>query len=228
MASKCLLGLLCALLLGNSRSVWGQAATEEALQRACTCLETVPVTELAIAQLATQVDSCLEEGLYVNLSGVLREQGANLDNDSSMLVLAQYLEQELTRGCRGFRQISQQLAAEQLQEVKQENQRSTGILYALEDQQRFPTFLLLNKEQELEAFLWLHEFDGSTRFMQGIKPYWYTEVEIVWREVELYDASTNSYPFYKEIILIEEKGNIDKRRRKAWIKAYEQSSKRKD
>lgn len=210
--------------------MWGQnqKATQEALGIACNCLQGVSWEKVEQEKLSNKVDSCLEEGLYVNFSGVMKEQGASLDKDSSMLALAQYLQQELTRSCASFRQASKSLATQQLQEIKQENQSSQGILYALNTNQQFPVFVLLTVDNQLEKFVWLHEFDGSTRFMQGIKPYWYTQVEIVWKEVELYDQVTNSYPYYKEILLIEEKEKIDKKRRKAWIKAYEQAAKRKD
>lgn len=205
-----------------------QKATQEALQLACACFEGTPLEDLVEQQLTTRIDSCLGEGLYVNLTGVLREQGASLDRDSSMYRLAQYLQQQLTQRCASFRQVTKALANNQLEEVKVKNQRTEGVFYQFNTNQQFPIFVLLTFENELEDFLWLHEFDGSTRFMQGIKPFLYTKVEIVWREVELYDRLTNSYAIYREILLIEEKEEIDKKERKAWIKAYERTLKRKD
>lgn len=205
-----------------------QKATQEALQRACSCFSGTSIEGLEEEQLLAHVDSCLEEGLYVNLSGVLREQGASLDQDNTMFALAQYLQQELGRNCVSFRQVTKALARNQLEEVKEDNQRSSGLLYQFNSNQQFPIFILLTPDNELEEFIWLKEFDGSTRFMQGIKPHLYTTVEIVWKEVELYDQVTNSYPYYKEIILIEVREKIDKPQRKAWIKAYERASKRKD
>ena len=158
----------------------------------------------------------------------MREHGASLDNDSSMFALAHYLEQELTGGCASFRQATKGLAAKQLEEIKIKNKSSVGLLYQFNTNQQFPIFTLINRDNEAEDFIWLHEFDGSTRFMQGIKPYWYTPVEIVWKEVELYDRVTNQYLYYKEVLLIEEQEKIDKKRRKGWIKAYERAPKRKD
>lgn len=203
-----------------------QKATQEALRLACTCLQGVEWKTIPTKHLSSKIDSCLEEGLYVNFSGVMREQGASLDNDSSMLALAQYLQQELMRSCASFREASKGLAAQQLQEIKQENQTSQGILYSFNTNQQFPIFVLLTADYQLEEFVWLQEFDGSTRFMQGIKPYWYTPVEIVWEEVELYDQVTQSYLYHKKVLLIEEQEKIDKKRRKAWMKAYEQGAKK--
>lgn len=205
-----------------------QKATQEALQGACACLEGSSMEGLTGDFLSARIDSCLQEGLYVNLSGVLREQGASLNNDSSLFALAQYLQQALTRDCAGFRQIAKGLAAEQLTEVKATHQRSSGILYQLNTNQQFPVFVLLTEEDKLEQFLWLREFDGSTRFMQGLQPYLYTKVDIVWQDTELYDGVTNRYIYYQEVLLIEETEKIDKATRKAWVKRYERSSKRKD
>lgn len=220
--------LTLVILLQLVAVVQAQKATKEALSRACACLSARSLEELQGIGATVLVDSCLEEGLYVNFSGVMREHGASLDNDSSMLALAQYLEQELTRACGSFRQVAKGLAANQLEEIKIENKSSVGLLYQFNTNQQFPLFTLINKNNEAENFIWLHEFDGSTRFMQGIKPYWYTPVEIVWKEVELYDRVTQQYLYYKEVLLIEEQEKIDKKRRKAWVNAYERTLKGKD
>lgn len=220
--------LILMLLLQLVTIVPAQKATKEAIKGACACLSVYSLQTLEEQRINMLVDSCLEEGLYVNFSGVMREHGASLDNDSSMMALAHHLEQELTRDCDAFRQASKSLAASQLEEIKSKNKRSTGLLYLFNTNQQFPIFTLINTDNEAEDFIWLHEFDGSTRFMQGIKPYWYIPVEIVWKEVELYDKVTQQYLYYKEIILIEEQEKIDKKRRKAWIKAYERTLKSKD
>ncbi|MGH1335097.1 MAG: hypothetical protein ACRBFS_03140 [Aureispira sp.] len=219
---------LFLILLFCGESLQAQKATKEALQRACNCLDGTNLEKGEGLLLTMRVDSCLEEGLYVNLSGVLREQKASIDNDSSMFALAQYLQDALTRNCSSFREAAKSLASNQLEEVKVENQRTKGLLYQFNTNQQFPIFVVITPDYKLENFLWFHEFDGSTRFMKGIKPYLYTPVEIVWREVELYDRVNGRYPYYKEILLIEEQEKIDKKSRKAWIKAYERSSKRKD
>lgn len=216
------------ILLQLVATAQAQKATQEALNIACACLSDHTLKELEASRITVLVDSCLEEGLYVNFSGVMREHEANLDHDSSMFALAQHLEQELTRGCASFRQATKGLAANQLEEVKMENKNSMGLLYQFNTNQQFPIFTLINADNEAENFIWLHEFDGSTRFMQGIKPYWYTPVEIVWKEVELYDWVTHQYLYYKEVLLIEEQKKINKKRRKAWINAYERALKRKD
>ncbi|MFK7798429.1 MAG: hypothetical protein AB8E82_13335 [Aureispira sp.] len=220
--------LTLVILLELVALVQAQKATKEALKGACNCLSAHSLSELEGPRITILVDSCLEEGLYVNFSGVMREHGASLDHDSSMFALAQYLEQELTRSCVSFRQATKGLAASQLEEVKMKNKSSVGLLYQLNTNQQFPIFTLINADNEADNFIWMHEFDGSTRFMRGIEPYWYTPVEIVWKEVELYDQVTNQYLYYKEILLIQEQKKIDKKRRKAWIKAYERALKRKD
>lgn len=205
-----------------------QTATEEALANACICFETTARTEVSPERLIPLTDSCLSEGLYVNLTGVLREQGGRYDNDSSLYAVAQYLHEELSRSCPGFRQMTHALAAQQLEMVKTEHQQTRGLIYEYNDAQQFPVIVLLTESQQLEHFLWLREFDGSTRFMDGVQPYRFTRLLIVWQEVELYDRVTRNYRLYKEILLIEEESTVSSKERRAQLQSYKRAIKGKD
>lgn len=218
----CLGYLLGILPLGHAQ----QSATQEALELACVCLEydSLPPPH----RLSPLLDSCIGEGLYRNLTGVLREQGARLDMDSSFFRVAQYLHEALSRDCIYFRDFTQNLAAQQLEVVKEKNQQSRGLLYEFNTAQQFPTLVLITPENRLEHYLWLHEFDGSTRFMNGIKTYQNSQMLVVWKAVELYDVVTQSYRIHREILLVEEDGPLTNKERRAWIKRYHKAVKTKD
>lgn len=179
--------------------------------------DTIPYQE--VVSLA---DSCIEEALYTNLTGVLKENNANLEDSDAMFKVAQVLHRSLIKNCNGFRQFSRRIATQEVEEVKQENKTNVGLLYQLNTNQQFPIFTILTEDNQALDFVWFREFDGSTRFMNGIKAYQHTVVEIVWRDIELYDVVTQKYPFYKEIILIEELRVLENKERKAWIKGYQQ------
>lgn len=210
---------------------WGQpraqaqAATQEALAHICDCLKAATEPVPATDRLTPLLDSCLSEGLYVNLTGVLREQGMQLEEDSSLYLLAQYLHTELSRSCPSFRIVTHSLAALQLEEVKAANQQSHGLLLELQTKQQFPILILLNEQGESEQFLWLHEFDGSTRFMEGLQDYRHSRMTIVWKPVELYDSHTRQYQWHKEILLIEQQGHFSPKERRAWLKRHRQAVK---
>lgn len=197
-----------------------QTATEEALERACACFGSLVVDSLSYKRLSAVADSCLEEALYTNLTGVLKENQASLDDNDAMFRVAQQLHHALLEDCQGFRQFSKALAGYQVTEVKAKNQSSTGLLYGFNTNQQFPIITILTQDLQTLDFVWFREFDGSTRFMNGIEDYQNRVVEIVWKDLELYDVVTQSYPFYKEIILIEEVQELSNKERKDWVKRY--------
>ncbi|WP_052594426.1 hypothetical protein [Aureispira sp. CCB-QB1] len=222
--SKCfVIGLiLCPMLL------LGQIpATEEAFGKACACFDAIDFLQIDKEYLSTKADSCIEEALYTNLTGVLKENNTSLEDSGGMLKVAQKMHQYLLKNCTGFRKFAKQMGKEQIKEIKQEQHSNIGLLYDFNTNQQFPIITILTEKNETLEFIWFREFDGSTRFMNGIKPYKNTVVEIVWKDIELYDVVTQKYPFYKEIVLIEELNAISNKERKAWVKAYEKREKEK-
>lgn len=222
---KCLL-LLVWLVYAGPLVHAQQLATKEALERACTCLKQDSLP--APPHLSPLLDSCIGEGLYQNLTGVLREQRADLDSDTSLFRLAQYFHQALSRDCPHFRKVTQGLAAQQLEVVKAAHQQSRGLLYEFNTAQQFPELLLITPDNESLRFLWLREFDGSTRFMNGIKDYQNSRILVVWKPIELYDVVTQSYRVHREILLVEEEGTLSNKERRAWLKRYRKAVKPKD
>ena len=214
--------LFCPMLLLGQMT-----ATEEAFGKACACFNAVDFANLNQEYYSIKADSCIEEALYTNLTGVLKEQNTNLEDNEGMFNVAKIMHQYLLKNCEGFQQFSKGMASEQVTDIKQKNKSNIGLLYSLNTNQQFPIITIITEDKEALEFIWFREFDGSTRFMEGLKGYENTVVEIVWKEVELYDVVTQKYPFYKEIILIEEQKVLEKKERKAWIKDYEKVRKRK-
>jgi len=202
-------------------------ATEEAFDKACTCFNTVDFINLDQTALSITADSCIEEALYTNLTGILKENKTSLEDNEGMLKVAKVMHQYLLKNCEGFQQFSKQMAREQVTQIKQKNNSNTGLLYDFNTNQQFPVITIITEKNEALKFIWFREFDGSTRFMKGIKAYKNTVVEIIWKDVELYDVVTQSYPFYKEIVLIEELRKVEKKERKIWVNGYEKKRRRK-
>jgi len=202
-----------------SYGLQAQTATEEALDKACRCFKSIDFSTLPFDQLDTKTDSCLQEALYTNLTGVLKENQATLDDNDAMFRLAQIIEKGLLTNCEGFQLFSKRSAERRVAEVKKKHPSSIGLLYEMNTDGPFPVFKIITEDYEVMEFLWIQEFDGSTRFMKGIKDYKNTVVEIVWQDVELYDAATQSYPFYKKVLLVEEVKIVDNKERRAWMKA---------
>ncbi|MDC0231141.1 hypothetical protein OAK19_04180 [Aureispira] len=201
-------------------SLLAQSATNNALDKACDCLKNKNFDVLLLSKVSLTADSCIQDALYTNLTGVLKENNATLDDSDALFKLAQLIHVELSKKCRGFQKFSTRIAEVMVKEVKNKNPSDIGLLYKLNTEGQFPVFTILTQEKKAIQFIWLQEFDGSSRFMNGIQNYQNTIVEIVWKELELYDPQNKTYPYYKEILMVEELRMIDSVERKAWINAY--------
>lgn len=199
---------------------WGQSATEEAFEKSCNCLTKVALEDLSYNALDSVLEDCIKEGLYTNLTGVLQEQGAILGNDTAMARVAVQMHQYLSENCIAFRNYNEQIAQQKVTSVRVRNPADTGLAYSLETQGRFPVLSIINSGNEMVSFYWVREFDGSTRFFEGIKDYQNTKIEVLWRTIEIYDATNQKYQIYKEIYQIEELGIVSNKEKKKWIKAY--------
>lgn len=210
---------LCWVMLLPAQA---QLATQEALDKACSCLNDKDFSLGAAERAHFLFDSCMQEALYTNMTGVLEEQNASLEDAASMARLGSYFQTYLDSNCVGYRNFSTRQALEVVEEIRQSHPSSKGLLYQIDFEAPFPIISILNDTAECLDFLWLREFDGSTRFMEGIKDYDYTLVEIFWREVELYNAEQKKYQLYKEIVLIETRGTLNHQERQARKRRYKQ------
>ncbi len=213
------------LLLSFPILLPAQAATKEALDKACACFNAIDFEQRDFESLSFVADSCIEEALYSNLTGVFKENNATLDDNDAMFQLAQLINAHLLANCEGFQQFAKRIAQRQVETVKQKNPSNIGLLYELNSDAPFPIFTIITEDYQALEFVWFREFDGSTRFMDGIKDYKNTVVEIVWKDLELYDATNKTYPFYKEILLIEELKTIETKARKEWVSNYKKTQK---
>ncbi len=225
--TKIYLVLALFLLLGKGLLFAQDRATEEALERACTCFGNQNFGTISMLQADAVADSCLQYALYTNLTGVLEEQKASLKNSESMLRVAQLFSSYLSENCVGFRAYSDKIAQQKVEIIKQKNSSTVGLLYALECEGKFPVFRILTDKNEVIDFFWIREFDGSARFFEGGKAYANTVIEVFWKELELYDASQQKYIYYKEIILLEELNTVAEKERKEKLKAYKKEQKKK-
>lgn len=199
---------------------FSQTATEEALDKACDCFNSVNFSEIDYKYIHLKADSCIQEALYTNLTGVLKENNLSLADDEAMLQVAKRIGTFLADSCKGFQVFSSRLAEQKVAEVKKNNPSDSGLLYELKNNGTFPIFVLLTDKNEALEFAWFREFEGSARFFKGIKDYQNTIVSIVWQELELFDTSTKKYKIYKEILLLEELETIEEKERKDWIHHY--------
>lgn len=204
-----------------------QSATAEALDRACRCLQDNELDSVAYERLQPLADSCLEVGLYTNLTGVLEEQNALLGNDSAMLGVAQKMYTYLNLNCATFRTFAKRTAAQQLVEIKASYPKTIGLLYELDTESKFPTFGIITTQNERLEVHWIREFDGSARFFGGLKGYENTVVEITWRPLEIYEWGNQNYTVFNEIYQLDELQVISKKDSKSWIKKYKKKMKNK-
>jgi len=213
--------LLCILLVGASFHTQGQTATEEALNKACACYASVDFTTVPYSRLSYFSDSCLQVALYTNLTGVLSENKIDLNNSTSMLKLANSIADKMTNNCPDFQTYSLRLAQKKVAQIRVKYPSVRGLMYALDTKGQFPVLYLISEDNQQEVFYWLGEFDGSSRFMNGLKPYRQQLVEVYWKDVAWYNKTQKQYINYKEIVLIEEGQQLDTKDYNKWIDEFE-------
>lgn len=212
--------ILLPFLFILSFQSFSQTATEEAWGKACDCFNSVNFNEIAYKYINLKADSCIQEALYTNLTGVLKENNLSIEDDEAMFQVAKRIGAFLSDSCKGFQMFSSRLAERKVEEVKKNNPSDSGLLYELKTNEILPTFVILTDKNEALEFVWFREFEGSTRFLKGIKDYQNTIVTIIWQELELFDVQTKKYKIYKEILLLEETDKVDEKGRKDWILHY--------
>ena len=213
-------GFLTFIILLCIQCSWGQTATQEAFDKACHCLAQTDFDQAELVAIDSILEICIKDGLYTNLTGVLEEQGAQLGDNTAMNQLATKMHQYLIENCPSFQHYNERLATEKIELIRERNPADTGIIYTLDTKSRFPILSLLTNGKELKNFYWIREFDGSSRFFDGIKQYQSIEVEILWNTIEIYDVSTKQYQTYKEIYQVEELRKIQKKDLNKRLKAY--------
>jgi len=185
-----------------------QNSTDYALNKACNCLGSTKLDSLTIEKLEFLGDSCITLALWQNMTGLMDELNVDGRDKKAWEKTGIKLGKKLAESCWHYQVYARQLAMERFAggNILQEQQQ--GLLLSLNRLNCKASFTLLDSLGQKHEFLWLHEFDGSARFFDGISPYRFTEVEIVWQETELFDPESKKYINYREIILLEEKGTI--------------------
>lgn len=200
-----------------SFSLSAQTATDEAITRACDCFNSLNFSAIDYKYINSKADSCLQEALFTNLTGVMKENNISAEDNKAMLVVAERIGTTLSDSCKGFQSFSTRLAQQKVEEIKKNNPSEMGLLYELKTNGTFPVFTIITKDKQILDFIWFREFDGSARFFNGIKEYKNTIVSIVFQEIELFDIDSKQYKVYKEILLLEEGTEISDKEWKDWV-----------
>ncbi len=220
---------IVVLLLWVVAMAEGQSSLRWASQQACRCLEQVTLAPTNLAGLEQQGDSCLQAAIWQSLTGLSQELGIDLlaSPDSSWAAAAQRLADSLLLQCPAFQQLSQAIALQQLNDNFEIWQRVQGVLLEIHWNPFPPTFILLDSTGQQHQLHWIEEFDGSSRFFNGIANYRLTEVEVVWKQKQLLNPQTRRYVFFKAIVLIEEKQQLSENDYQRRYLSKRPSSKRK-
>ena len=191
-------------ILSSFGHVVAQSVFDKILNQSCECLEKQNLGQIGTDSLEIKTDSCISQAIVYNISALLAEGTVDLDSDESMQQLGVELAELFFKDCEAFRTYSMRYALQQTQIQQESYQRDTGQLVDVESRGSYNFLYLWQGEREVE-YLWLREFDGSSRFFPKARDSMRSKrVEILWDEIEVYDRNTESYNRYKEIKLIEE------------------------
>ncbi|MCH2043069.1 MAG: hypothetical protein MK212_02925 [Saprospiraceae bacterium] len=189
--------------------ILAQTASDRVLDEACICLQTTDFNTVSMDSIDIKADSCISEAIIYNLTALLREQKVDLDDDKDMQELGEFLAELLFTQCAAFREYSVLYAIKQTEIQRLPYQRDTGQILSVETSGLY-TFIYIWQGEKEVRYLWLREFDGSSRFFSESWDLMRDKkIEILWNPIELYDIYTQSYQNYKEIKLMEELETVE-------------------
>ncbi|MEO6521469.1 MAG: hypothetical protein ABIN91_07325 [Mucilaginibacter sp.] len=195
--------LLFGLLVAITQSLFAQTriigpAEKKLADTICDCLVHKDLLKVTNKEEAVAFyTDCINQhsDLLIALS---EEQNADMTDLEAMKKLGINLALTLMKNqCPGFVQLSKFMAEKEISNNNNVNSSTTGILKRI-DNKGF-NYLVINNNGAEKSFLWLRQFAGSEKLINGITTSIGKKVTIKWQEIEVYLPVAKGYYKVKEI-----------------------------
>jgi len=188
-------------LFSNAQSTSGN--TEKIVtDTICNCLNGVDLTKITNKQDAvTAFTTCFAKRMDL-LMQVAREKNIDITDKVAMRNLGIEIGKNLlNENCKAFISISVKMAQNDHDDA--DNQGSTeGKLKKIE-LKGFNYIVITDGDNNEKSFIWLQQFPGSDRFMNGMVGLTGKHVNVKWQEIEVYLPTAKGYYKIKEITGVE-------------------------
>lgn len=168
----------------------------------CGCVATIDVSKISNKAEATEAyTGCVAKYIEL-LKDFADEKHVSFDDRVDMKKLGVDLAMNLLgRDCKGFKELALIMGRSNKSSDEMVSAALTGIFKRIENK-GFNYFIIAEGGQE-HSFLWLRQFNGSEKFMNGNVKYAGRKMKISYQELEVYLPQAKGYYKVKEITGLE-------------------------
>lgn len=167
----------------------------------CACMSKVDFTKVTTKQQASTAFSACFAQHPALLVDVATERHITLTDDEGMNKIGNDVGESLmTQNCAAALKLGILMADDK----KDDNEASeTSGVFNRIDLKGFNYIVVTDNAHNEKSFLWLREFPGSDKFMNGAVQLKGKKLKVTWREMEVYLPQAKGYYKVKEITAID-------------------------
>lgn len=164
----------------------------------CNCLTRVDLTKVTTKEQATSVImNCFTKNPSL-IVALAEERKVNIEDQAAMRAVGVDVGKNLMKmNCDAYMKLSVIMAADKTNQLTN-GHVTQGKLVRI-DNKGFNYFVIVDENKKEHSFLWLHQFAGSEKFVNGLGIYAGKKVSITWQETEVFLPLAKGYYNVKEI-----------------------------
>ena len=162
------------------------------------------ISRLDLSKIRTQEEAvaaytqCVEEHADL-LNDLATERNADITDVTAMKRIGIDLAFDLYKmKCEKFTKLSTVMAMKTTNKDLSQSDVTIGTLKRI-DQKGFNYIVIVDKDNNEKSYIWLRQFPGSEKFMDGVTVYVGKKVKITWTSIEVYLPQSKGYYSVKEI-----------------------------
>jgi hypothetical protein len=162
------------------------------------------ISRLDLSKITTQEEAiaaytkCVEEHADF-LNDLATERNADVGDMPAMKRIGMDLAFDLYKmKCEKFSKLSTIMAMKMANKDLSQGDVTIGTLKRI-DQKEFNYIVLVDKDNNEKSYIWLRQFPGSEKLMNGVAGYIGKKVKITWENMEVYLPQSKGYYNVKEI-----------------------------
>lgn len=199
--------LLTLILAAGFVGLYAQAptGTEKAITDSiCSCMSATDASKITTKAQATElINTCFTKQMSL-LSKLADENHVDMTNVAAMRQLGVSVGKDLiAENCSVFIKLSLVLAGKEIDQAADMDEGISEGLFKRMDTRGFNYVVITGANGNEQSFIWLRQFNGSDKFMNGHAPATGTKLKISWKEIEVYIPDAKGYFKLKEITGVE-------------------------
>jgi hypothetical protein len=166
----------------------------------CGCVSKIDISKIATKEDAVAAyTNCVGQHVDI-LTSLTEERHIEFTNIDAMRGLGMDLAKNLMRqNCPSFMKLSMLMSKENDKGQSISESHSTTGSFKRMDSKGFNYLVINDLNNSEKSFLWLRQFPGSEKFMNGVIAMAGKRIKVTWHELEVYLPQAKGYYNVKEI-----------------------------